>query len=121
MSLTCQKLPFGEALTRKDVPFVQLFHEAWDQHSNLVNAHTKNCRDTDQPVAALLQDLKDRDMLKDTLVIWGGEFGRTPTTQNRRRKWSRSSQPSIYYLDGRGRRKSRIHIWGYRRTRFQHS
>ena len=69
-------------LLERDVRFVQLFHEAWDQHSDLVNAHTKNCRDTDQPVAALLQDLKDRDMLKDTLVIWGGEFGRTPMTQN---------------------------------------
>jgi len=69
-------------LLERDVRFVQLFHEAWDQHNTLVKDHTKNCKDTDQPVAALLQDLKDRDMLKDTLVIWGGEFGRTPMTQN---------------------------------------
>ncbi len=68
-------------LLERDVRFVQLFHEAWDQHSTLVKDHTKNCLDTDQPVAALLQDLKDRDMLKDTLVIWGGEFGRTPMAQ----------------------------------------
>ena len=68
-------------LLERDVRFVQLFHEAWDQHSTLVKDHTKNCLDTDQPVAALLQDLKDRDMLKDTLVIWGGEFGRTPMAE----------------------------------------
>ena len=69
-------------LLERDVRFVQLFHEAWDQHGDLVKGHTNNCADTDQPVAALLQDLKDRDMLKDTLVVWGGEFGRTPMTQN---------------------------------------
>ena len=69
-------------LLERDVRFVQLFHEAWDQHNTLVKNHTQNCLDTDQPVAALLQDLKNRDMLKDTLVIWGGEFGRTPMTQN---------------------------------------
>ena len=69
-------------MLERDVRFVQLFHEAWDQHQDLEKNHPKNCEDTDQPVAALLQDLKDRDMLKDTLVIWGGEFGRTPMTQN---------------------------------------
>ena len=69
-------------MLERDVRFVQLFHEAWDQHNSLVKNHTQNCLDTDQPVAALLQDLKDRDMLKDTLIIWGGEFGRTPMIQN---------------------------------------
>ena len=68
-------------LVERDVRFVQLFHEAWDQHNSLDTALPKNCKDTDQPVAALLQDLKDRDLLKDTLVIWGGEFGRTPMAQ----------------------------------------
>lgn len=68
-------------LAERDVRFVQLFHEAWDQHGGLDTELPKNCKDTDQPVAALLQDLKDRDMLKDTLVIWGGEFGRTPMAQ----------------------------------------
>lgn len=53
----------------------------WDQHSNLVKGHEKNSLATDQPVAALLQDLKDRGMLDDTLVVWGGEFGRTPIVQ----------------------------------------
>jgi uncharacterized protein (DUF1501 family) len=60
---------------------VQLFHEAWDQHGNLVNDLKKNCQDTDRPCAALLKDLKQRGLLADTLVIWGGEFGRTPMVQ----------------------------------------
>ena len=68
-------------LLERDVRFVQLFHEAWDQHGNLEKALQNNCQDTDQPFAALLKDLKDRDMLKDTLVVWGGEFGRTPMAQ----------------------------------------
>ncbi len=68
-------------LLERDVRFVQLFHEAWDQHDDLDKKLTDNCKETDQPFAALLQDLKDRDMLKDTLVIWGGEFGRTPMAQ----------------------------------------
>ena len=71
----------GRRLLERDVRFVQLFHEAWDQHSNLDKSLRKNCLDTDQPFAALIQDLKDRDMLKDTLVVWGGEFGRTPMAQ----------------------------------------
>lgn len=71
----------GRRMLERGVRFVQLFHEAWDQHGGMDWALPKNCKDTDQPVAALLQDLKDRDMLKDTLVIWGGEFGRTPMAQ----------------------------------------
>jgi uncharacterized protein (DUF1501 family) len=71
----------GRRLLERDVRFVQLFHEAWDQHRNLDKSLRKNCLDTDQPFAALIQDLKDRDMLKDTLVVWGGEFGRTPMAQ----------------------------------------
>jgi uncharacterized protein (DUF1501 family) len=68
-------------LVERGVRFVQLFHEAWDQHGNLVNDLKKNCRDTDQACAALIKDLKQRGMLEDTLVIWGGEFGRTPMVQ----------------------------------------
>ena len=68
-------------LVERGVRFVQLFHEAWDQHGNLVNGLKKNCRDTDQAAAALIKDLKQRGMLEDTLVIWGGEFGRTPMVQ----------------------------------------
>ncbi|MCA9139433.1 MAG: DUF1501 domain-containing protein [Planctomycetales bacterium] len=68
-------------LVERGVRFVQLFHEAWDQHGNLVGGLKKNCQDTDQACAALIQDLKQRGMLDDTLVIWGGEFGRTPMVQ----------------------------------------
>jgi uncharacterized protein (DUF1501 family) len=68
-------------LVERGVRYVQLFHEAWDQHGNLVKDITKNCQDTDQACAALVTDLKQRGMLKDTLVLWGGEFGRTPMVQ----------------------------------------
>ncbi|NNE93645.1 MAG: DUF1501 domain-containing protein [Verrucomicrobiales bacterium] len=65
---------FAEAGVR----FIELSHGSWDQHNGLSKNLTANCRSVDQPLAALLADLKQRDMLKDTLVIWGGEFGRTP-------------------------------------------
>jgi hypothetical protein len=68
-------------LVERGVRYVQLFHEAWDQHGNLVNDLKKNCQDTDRACAALIKDLKQRGMLDDTLVIWGGEFGRTPMVQ----------------------------------------
>ncbi len=68
-------------LVERGVRFVQLFHESWDQHSALVKDITTNCHDTDKPSAALVQDLKQRGLLNDTLVLWGGEFGRTPMVQ----------------------------------------
>jgi uncharacterized protein (DUF1501 family) len=68
-------------MVERGVRFVQIFHEAWDQHSQLVEDLKKNCHDTDKPTAALLADLKQRGLLDDTLVIWGGEFGRTPMVQ----------------------------------------
>ncbi len=68
-------------LVERGVRFVQLYHEAWDQHDHLVEDISENCRDTDRACAALIRDLKQRGMLDDTLVIWGGEFGRTPMVQ----------------------------------------
>jgi hypothetical protein len=68
-------------LAERGVRFVELFHEAWDQHGNLKHDLRKNCENTDQACAALIKDLKQRGMLEDTLVIWGGEFGRTPMVQ----------------------------------------
>ena len=68
-------------LVERGVRFVQLYHEAWDQHGNLVRDIQKNCKDTDQASAALVQDLKQRGLLENTLVVWGGEFGRTPMVQ----------------------------------------
>ena len=68
-------------LIERGVRFVELFHEAWDQHGNLTKDVKKNAMDTDQASAALVWDLKQRGLLQDTLVIWGGEFGRTPMVQ----------------------------------------
>jgi hypothetical protein len=66
----------------RGVRFIQATHSyKWDQHGNLKAGHTKNAMEVDQPIAALLKDLKQRGMLKDTLVLWGGEFGRTPVAQ----------------------------------------
>jgi hypothetical protein len=68
-------------LLERGVRFVQLFHEAWDQHGNLKKDLAKNCKNTDQACAALVRDLKQRGLLDDTIVLWGGEFGRTPMVQ----------------------------------------
>ena len=68
-------------LVERGVRFVELFHESWDQHGNLIAGLKKNCRDTDKASAALVSDLKQRGLLEDTLVLWGGEFGRTPMVQ----------------------------------------
>jgi uncharacterized protein (DUF1501 family) len=68
-------------LVERGVRFVQLVHEAWDQHGNLTKDLKKNCEDTDRASTALVKDLKQRGLLDDTLVIWGGEFGRTPMVQ----------------------------------------
>lgn len=64
-------------LAERDVRFVQLYHMGWDQHTHLPKEIVGQCRDTDQPTAALIQDLEERGLLDDTLVVWGGEFGRT--------------------------------------------
>ena len=68
-------------LVERGVRFVQLYHEAWDQHGALVKDLKANCLETDRACAALVKDLKQRGLLDDTLVIWGGEFGRTPMVQ----------------------------------------
>jgi uncharacterized protein (DUF1501 family) len=68
---------FAEAGVR----FIEITHEGWDQHNNLKARLTANCAATDRPIAALISDLKDRDMLKKTLIIWSGEFGRTPAVR----------------------------------------
>ncbi|MFM7055704.1 MAG: DUF1501 domain-containing protein [Planctomycetota bacterium] len=68
-------------LAERDVRFIQLFHMGWDHHGGLPNAIRGQCRDTDQATAALIEDLKMRDLLQDTLIVWGGEFGRTIYSQ----------------------------------------
>lgn len=68
-------------LAERDVKFIQLYHQGWDHHGNLPRDIQRQCKETDQPTAALITDLKQRGMLDDTLVIWGGEFGRTNYSQ----------------------------------------
>ena len=76
--------PFGRKcllarrLVEKGVRFIQIFSGGWDSHDFIKRAHQKRIYSVDKPIAALLADLEKRDMLKDTLVMWGGEFGRTP-------------------------------------------
>ena len=68
-------------LAERNVRFIQLYHQGWDQHANLPTEIAKQAKETDQASAALVQDLKQRGLLEDTLVIWGGEFGRTSYSQ----------------------------------------
>ena len=70
-------------LAERDVRFIQLYHQGWDQHGGLPNGIRRQCQETDQASAALVADLKQRGMLEDTLVIWGGEFGRTSYCQGK--------------------------------------
>ena len=68
-------------LVERGVRFVELFHESWDQHGGLTQGLKNNCKDVDQACAALIKDLKQRGLLDETLIVWGGEFGRTPMVQ----------------------------------------
>jgi arylsulfatase A-like enzyme len=68
-------------MAERGVRFVQLFHRGWDQHGNLPNQIRGQCKDVDKPVAALIKDLKSKGLLDDTLVVFGGEFGRTVYSQ----------------------------------------
>jgi uncharacterized protein (DUF1501 family) len=86
-------------MIERGVRFVQLMHAGWDQHNSLTTELYTQCRDTDQPSAALVRDLKQRGLLDDTLVIWGGEFGRTPFIQgnlNDRPRWGRDHHPYAF-------------------------
>ena len=86
-------------LVERGVRCVQLMHAGWDQHGSLTTELYNQCRDTDQPSAALVKDLKQRGLLDDTLVIWGGEFGRTPFIQGNiadRPRWGRDHHPYAF-------------------------
>jgi uncharacterized protein (DUF1501 family) len=76
-----RKCLLARRMVEAGIRFVEVTHGNWDQHFNLTNALAANCRATDQPIAALLSDLRTRGLLHDTLVIWAGEFGRTPHAQ----------------------------------------
>jgi hypothetical protein len=88
-------------LAERGVKFIQLMHAGWDQHRNLNTQLKIQCQDTDGPSAALIRDLKARGLLEDTLVIWGGEFGRTPFLQGKiedTAKWGRDHHPYAFTL-----------------------
>lgn len=88
-------------LIERGTRFVQVMHAGWDQHGSLTTELYTQCRDTDQPSAGLVRDLRQRGLLDDTLVIWGGEFGRTPFLQgdiNDRPKWGRDHHPHAFSL-----------------------
>ncbi len=74
-----RQMLIARRLLEKGVRFVQAWHGGWDHHNNLERAMTQRAGECDKPIAALLTDLKQKGMLKDTLVIWGGEFGRSPS------------------------------------------
>jgi hypothetical protein len=87
-------------LAERGVRFIQLYHQGWDQHDNLPGAIRKQTQETDQPSAALVKDLKQRGMLDDTLVIWGGEFGRTCYSQGKLTKdnYGRDHHPRCFTI-----------------------
>lgn len=92
-------------LVEQGVRFVQLFHADWDHHSNLQAGLPARCREVDQPMAALIRDLKRRGLLEQTLVVWGGEFGRTPMLQGTNAEGEPASRP------GRDHHKDAFCIW----------
>ena len=96
-------------LIERGVRFVQLFHEAWDQHGDLTKAIKRNCEDTDRASAALVKDLKQRGLLDDTLVVWGGEFGRTPMVQGGNDGRDHHNRCFTMWLAGGGLKKGHVH------------
>lgn len=80
-------------LVERGVRFVQLYDRGWDSHTDIDREHRRQCGAADQPTAALLTDLAQRGLLDDTLVIWGGEFGRTPVAQVMGKTWGRDHHP----------------------------
>jgi hypothetical protein len=112
--------PFGtncllaRRMVERGVRYVMLMHASWDQHTNLNKALKKNCDITDQPTAALIKDLKQRGLLEDTLIVWGGEFGRTPMVEIRNtsdpENGGRDHHPNAYtmWLAGGGIKPGQI-------------
>ena len=96
-------------LIERGVRFVQLFHEAWDQHGDLTKAIKKNCVDTDRASAALVTDLKQRGLLDDTLVVWGGGFGRTPMVQGSNDGRDHHNRCFSMWLAGGGLKRGHVH------------
>jgi hypothetical protein len=101
-------------LAERGVRFIQLYHRGWDQHAALPKGIKSQCYDTDQPTAALLDDLKERGMFNETLIVWGGEFGRTVYSQGALTKdnYGRDHHPRCYSLWVAGAGIKRGHVIG---------
>lgn len=80
-------------LVERGTRFVQLYDMGWDSHGSLIKQHPRQCRGVDRATAGLIKDLKRRGLLDDTLIIWGGEFGRTPVVEGAGRLWGRDHHP----------------------------
>ncbi len=113
---TCKPSDFGRQclLARRfaeaGVRFIEVNHGSWDQHKNHRRDLTANCEATDAPIAALLQDLRERGLLEDTLVVWGGEFGRPGLTpDNGKDETGHNSRGFTFWLAGGGTRGGRVH------------
>ncbi len=100
-------------MAERGVRFTQIFHRGWDQHGNLTGDLPNQCKDVDQPSAALLADLRQRGMLDDTLVVWGGEFGRTIYSQGTLSKtnYGRDHHPKCFsiWMAGAGIKQGYVH------------
>jgi hypothetical protein len=100
-------------LAERGVRFIQLYHRGWDQHNDLPNGMRSQCYDTDQPTAALIEDLEHRGLLEDTLVVWGGEFGRTVYSQGTltAANYGRDHHPRCYsiWMAGAGVKPGHVH------------
>ena len=100
-------------MAERDVRFVQIFHRGWDQHGNIAGTLPNQCRDVDQANHALIQDLKQRGLLDDTLVVWGGEFGRTVYCQGKLTKdnYGRDHHPRCFtiWMTGGGIKRGIVH------------
>ena len=110
-------------LAERGVRNIQIFHRGWDAHGNLPKEHESQCKDVDQGCAALIKDLKQRGMLDETLVIWGGEFGRTAYCQGglTKENYGRDHHPRCFtvWMAGGGV-KAGHHLRPDRRLRLQH-
>ena len=100
-------------MAERGIPFQQLFHRGWDQHFNIANDLKNQCRDIDRPTYGLLTDLERRGLLDDTLVVWGGEFGRTIYCQGKLTKenYGRDHHPRCFtmWMAGAGIKGGAVH------------
>lgn len=98
-------------LVERGVRFVQLYDRGWDSHTDIQHQHKRQCDAADRPIAALIQDLKQRGLLDETLVVWGGEFGRTPVAQVSGKTWGRDHHPHGFtmWLAGGGSKAGMTH------------